>query len=441
MPPDQLNRFQIGQVLRLSSPKKATPDFIGELANFYAATHRDGSALVTLDRGINTIRSVKTPAGQRAPAIIISSSPHKIGTEGTPWQDHFESDSGHIRFYGDNKKPGEDPSKRPGNAALLRAFEAHSHHDPAVRRRATPLLFFKRVPREGKPKGFVEFHGFGIVTSVELVSQFSERAGGTFSNYAFDFLVMTMTAEHETFDWNWISARRDPSRSDSDCLAIAPAAWKDWVANGEAAVSRVRRRVSKLRIEAKERQLPPKGSPAAKALAEVYAYYDKSKHDFEALASIVAQRVICPSEEGYKFGGLTKQSGDGGIDFVARYDVGSGFDGAFLGPARLVVLGQAKCERPDRNTHGNAIARTVARLRRGWLGVYVTTSYFSKEAQREVIEDRYPILLINGRRVGEEVHKMTVEQGGSTVKKVLEGVDDQRVAFTEMHDPEDILTW
>lgn len=98
-------------------------------------------------------------------------------------------------------------------------------------------------------------------------------------------------------------------------------------------------------------------------------------------------------------------------------------------------MAQAKCERPDKNTHGNHIARTVARLKRGWLGVCVTTSYYSRDAQREVIEESYPILLINGRRVGEEVDKMTVEQGGATVKEVLEGVDDQRVAFTEYRIP------
>jgi len=54
------------------------------------------------------------------------------------------------------------------------------------------------------------------------------------------------------------------------------------------------------------------------------------------------------------------------------------------------VLGQAKCQVLDRPTHGRDIARTVARLRRGRLGVYVTTSFFSSQTQREVIEDRYP---------------------------------------------------
>ena len=42
-------------------------------------------------------------------------------------------------------------------------------------------------------------------------------------------------------------------------------------------------------------------------------------------------------------------------------------------------------------TNGKDIARTVARLKRGWIGIYITTGYFSEPVQREVIEDKYPL--------------------------------------------------
>jgi hypothetical protein len=440
MEAEALSTLRINQVLRLSRPKSAQPPHLGDYANFYAATQKEDAPLVLLEAGINPIRAVQVGGGGRVPAILIASSPHKIGTKGTPWQDHFETDNGHIRYYGDNRRPGADPRLKRGNAALLRAYESHAHHDVTERRRAVPLLFFKRVPREGRRKGFAEFHGFGIVTAIELVTQFSEKAGGSFSNYAFDFLVMSMKDEHECFDWEWINSRREASASDADCLAGAPQAWKDWVSLGDAAIPRVRRRVSKLLVESSQQQLPATGSAAAKALKDVYAYYDGNNAHFEALASIIAERVISPSGKGYRFGGLTRASGDGGIDFIARLEVGSGYDGGYLGPARLVVLGQAKCQRPDRPTQGRDIARTVARLRRGWLGVYVTTSFFSAPTQREVIEDRYPIVLINGKRVGEEVHKMTIETGGVSVKQLLDDFEDIRLNLTEIQDPEDVLT-
>jgi hypothetical protein len=50
-------------------------------------------------------------------------------------------------------------------------------------------------------------------------------------------------------------------------------------------------------------------------------------------------------------------------------------------------------------TNGLHIARLAARLRRGWVGVYVTTSYFSIPVQREVLSDRYPILFVDGARL------------------------------------------
>jgi hypothetical protein len=437
--PAKIDRLRIGQVLRLASPKSSTPELVDGFINFYAATALPGGKLVTLDSGINRIRSIPTSDGERAPAILIASSPHKIGRHETPWQDHFEVDSGFIRFYGDNRSPAVDPRVKPGNAALIKAFSRHSSPDAEERRRATPVIFFKRVPRLGKQKGFVQFHGFGIVRGVELITQFSERAGGAFSNYAFDFLVMSMKEEHEEFRWSWINSRRT-AVSDSSCLDLAPKAWKQWVEGGQAAQEKVRRRVSKLLVEPKQEQLPPPGSAAAKTLKGVYEYYSGRNARFEALAAKVAEQVVSGAGSDYRFGGLTRASGDGGIDFIGRLDIGSGFDNAFLGPAKLIVLGQAKCQVPDRPTHGRDIARTVARLRRGWLGVYVTTSFFSAQTQREVIEDRYPIVLINGRRVGEEVHKMTVQAGGLPLKKFLDEIEKEHDHLSTLTDPEDLLT-
>lgn len=374
--------WRMGDVLRLASPKSAVPAMIDGFANFYAATERPGGRLATLDSGINRIRSIRSPDGERVPAILVASSPHKIGSQETPWQDHFEVDSGYIRYYGDNRSPGKDPRAKPGNAALLRAFGIHSSPDASERRRATPVLFFRRVPRLGKQKGFVEFQGFGIVRGAELITQSSKRAGGAFSNYAFDFLVMSMKGEGEEFDWSWIDRRRDPAASDSSCLAIAPNSWREWTDGGQAVEEKIRRRVSKLLVESKREQLPAPGSRADRTLKDVYKYYSGRNARFEALAARVAERVVRASGSRYRFGGLTRASGDGGIDFVGRLDIGSGFDGGYLGPARLIVLGQAKCQIPDRPTHGRDIARTVARLRRGWLGVYVTTSFFLADSAR-----------------------------------------------------------
>jgi AspBHI-like restriction endonuclease/restriction endonuclease len=438
---ERIDAWRIGQVLRLASPKKAVPNYVDGFVNFYAATSMPDRKLVILDSGINRIRSISSPNGERAPAILIASSPHKIGSQETPWQDHFEADNGYIRFYGDNRSPEAEPQSKPGNAALLKAYDRHSSPELDERERATPVIFFRRVPMHGKRKGFVEFQGFGILRAVELITQRSERAEGAFSNFAFDFLVMSMKDEAEVFDWRWINRRRTASATDSSCLDLAPKSWREWVQEGTPAQEKVRRRVSKLLVRSKREQLPEPGSVSDRTLKGIYAYYRGRNVRFEALAAKIAERVVRASGSNYRFGGLTRASGDGGIDFIGRLDIGSGFDGAYLGPARLIVLGQAKCQFPDRPTHGRDIARTVARLRRGWLGVYVTTSFFSSQTQREVIEDRYPLVLINGKRVGEEVHKMTVEAGGVSLKAFLDEIEAEYDELSIFADPEDLLTF
>ena len=92
-----------------------------------------------------------TDQGSQCPAILISSSPHKIGSAETPWQDFFDPDHGHIRYFGDNKNPGTDPASPNGNRALLEQFELHSSPDIKKRMNACPIVFFKRVVHREQP--------------------------------------------------------------------------------------------------------------------------------------------------------------------------------------------------------------------------------------------------------------------------------------------------
>lgn len=378
--------------------------------------------------------AVTGPDGLRVPVILVASSPHKIGRVETPWHDIFDTDIGYVRYYGDNRTPGADPAARPGNRSLLAAHQLHSHYDPSERARATPILLFRRVPREGRAKGFAQFEGLAIISGVELVTQYNAKAGGSFANYAFEFLVMSLASEHELFDFSWITARRNTALTAAQAASHAPEAWREWTKHGGVALDRVRRRVSKLLVEAKALQLPLPGTKEETLLHAIYSYYDGRKARFEALAQLIAERVITPSAQHYLSGGLTRATADGGIDFIARLDLGSGF-----GRAKLIVLGQAKCETPNSPTSGGDIARTVARLRRGWLGAYVTTSYFSAATQREVIEDRYPIVLIPGRRVAEEVQQVLNERGDQSLVAFLEELDAAYDGLLAPRDPEELL--
>ena len=101
-------------------------------------------------------------------------------------------------------------------------------------------------------------------------------------------------------------------------------------------------------------------------------------------------------------------------------DIGTDFGGA-----RIIVLGQAKCEALNSPTGGTHIARTVAKLKRGWLGVYVTTSYFSDKVQIEILEDKYPLLLINGKKLAEIVNEIVFDRGYKNVREYLNKIDSE----------------
>ena len=428
--------LQIGQVLRYPRVSEDPEEYVDGFLNFRKIAMFEGAKSFQLERGINTpAEIVGADSIRRRPAILIASSPHKKGSAQTPWQDYFDTDNGHIRYYGDNKNPGNDPAKAPGNKALLSAFQLAHGHDPSIRGRTPPMLFFRRTAFKGRTKGFPMFQGFGVIRSVELVTQWDNKHNRSFTNYAFDFTVLSMAGEFELFDWTWIARRRDKSLTLNDTDKHAPQSWREWISTGVRSLEVVRRRVSKLSIEAVANQKPKPGTREFDVLREIYSYFSKKKHHFEAVAEIVAERVVGSDLGIYSRGWLTSAGADGGADFVASLQLGDGFSSA-----KIVVLGQAKCEEPSRSTGGNHIARTVARLRRGWLGVYVTTSYFSVNVQQEVIEDKYPIVLIHGKRVAEEVAKIVHEsERFQTVKQYLDELSENYKTRIRQRQPEEIL--
>lgn len=172
-------------------------------------------------------------------------------------------------------------------------------------------------------------------------------------------------------------------------------------------------------------------------LNQIYDYYggkrsNKDKHDFEYLAMEVTQKTIEESGATCVPGWITKASGDGGIDYVLRIDIGHDD----LASVRIIVLGQAKCTDPAKPVNGRDIARTVARMKRGWIGAFVSTSYFSEPVQQEVKEDSYPLMMINGSKIADIVEHELFEN-----KMDLESyLDSLKSKYRQMiRLPEDIL--
>jgi len=428
--------MRIGEIFRYSKTNPINKENIDGFPNFTFHTNLQSENKVLLESGVNPIGIVKNSGIIRTPAILTGSSPHKIGSSETPWQDIYNVSKGHIRYFGDNKD-ASNPITKKGNKTLLKEFEIHNSSNPDVRKKACPIIFFKRVPVNGVSKGYVEFNGYGVITNAERVVQHIGISNLDIVNYSFDFAVLEMSDENEEFNWEWINLRRDKTKSIEYTLTKAPSSWKKWIKNGNSRIDIIRRNVSKLQVLSTSEQKPEKKSKEFITLQEIYNFYSSSpssKKRFENLASIVTEHLIKKSSKNYRSGWITKGSGDSGIDFIGRMDIGSGF-----GAAKIIVLGQAKCESLNTPTSGTHIARTVAKLRRGWLGIYVTTSYFSNNVQIEILEDKYPLLLINGKILAQEVNEIVHELRYKNVKEYLEDIDKEYEGAIKFRDPEEIL--
>ena len=429
--------FYIGGIYRYSNQDVAgiPPKTVDGLPNFFFETYAGlNYSRIFFQKGIHNLAAVNLADGaKRIPAIIISSSPHKVGTEITPWQDEFDPDHGRIKYYGDNKTSSRKASDSPGNKLLLNAFFSYTSPNQKVRKNsAIPLIFLKRVNYDGRRKGNLMFQGFGIIESVELITQYDSKLKSPyFTNYVYNMCVFSMKEEGEIFDWSWINDRRNPALSNEEADARAPSAWKKWVKEGQTGLHKVRRNISVLKIIPEGEQRPVSGSKEEQLLLQIYNYYKNKRHIFELLAMRVAQEVFEEAGAAFIPGWITQKSGDRGIDFVARLDFSS-----HMSALKIVILGQAKCEKPNNPTNGVHIARTVARLKRGWFGVYVTTSYFSKSVQVEVLDDQYPIMLICGKKLAETVGKILFKRGIS-LETFLEELN--QTYCSENHRTEDIL--
>ena len=427
-----MNKLKLGQIYRYSSSNSPEIEYIDDLPNLLFYTKTLGENKTLLEAGINQVGAVNSVSGKRTPAILITSSTHKHGSKETPWQDIFDIDNGFVRYFGDTKSD-MNPTLSAGNKRLLEQFEFHKSDQRELRMKAVPLLFFRSVKVDDRVKGNRVFQGLGLLRSAELVTQ-HQRNIGYFTNFVYEFDILDLKNEYQYFSWDWISARRDPSVSDEIALKLAPKAWQDWVLHGNTIRERVSRRVLKRLTVPKTEQLPVKGSREERCLDAIFKHYDGKKHHFELLASKVVASILKNSGARYHEGWITQGSGDGGIDFVGRIDLGNGF-----AKVEVVVLGQAKCENYKTPTNGVHLARTVARLKRGWIGAYVTTSFFSEGSQREIFEDKYPLITVSGLELARETLKLIEESGSGDIFDYLKMLDSEYPKVISLKKPEDIL--
>ena len=417
-------------IYRYARPYSGKEELIDSYPNYFYFTNSKGLNMPLLESGINPIGDNLEDG--RVPAILIYTNPYKAGTETTPWRDIIDSDNGYIRYFGDNKAPSLNPDTS-SNKHLIRQFDMHNTSNSDNRKLASPILFFENVKVGKKIKGYRKFLGYGIISKVERIIEFDQKRKMYFPNYAFDFTVLDLAQENECFDWRWIADRRNPELKINNTLKHAPESWKKWLSKGATSISSIQRKVYKLLIVSPKMQMETNNRVNI-ILNQIYDYYTGKKHNFEYLAAYITEKTITNNGGSFRFGWITSKSGDGGVDYIGKIPVGKGFSST-----EIIVLGQAKCIKIGDGISGHDLARTVARLKRGWIGAFVTTGIYSDKSQKEMHEDKYPILLINGIAVAETVINSMHQQGETNLVHFLNSIDTEYEGKVVNKRPEEIL--
>ena len=124
-------------------------------------------------------------------------------------------------------------------------------------------------------------------------------------------------------------------------------------------------------------------------------YTELSDRQFEFAAADLVQRM----DERFDELSVTRAVRDGGRDVIASYRVGHA-----LHQVKLSAYVEAKRWNPATAVGVKPMMRLIARLKHRDIGVFVTTSFFDGQVQRELIEDGHPVLLISGGDIARLLH-------------------------------------
>ena len=305
--------------------------------------------------------------------------------EDRDWPDSIDLFTGTLVYFGDNKRPGRElhDTTRRGNLVLRNAFDM-AHGGPSSRASTPPTFVFSK---EGTGRD-VRFRGIAVPGSPstppgdDLVAVWRVAQGSRFQNYRATFTIL----DEPVIKRSWIDDLCAGKTSTDNC----PSTWRDWVDTGfyRPLVS------ERIDIRTKEEQLPRNhaGSELVEYLHHYFIEVLQDPFAFERCAVDLWCNLAPDTGEVE----LTRPWRDGGRDALGRY---------FLGPPadRLGVefALEAKCYAPSSSVGVREVSRLIARLRHRQFGVFVTTSYFNRQAYEEIRQDGHPVVLICARDIVE----------------------------------------
>lgn len=319
--------------------------------------------------------------------ILVSNQNTKYGN---PWEDIVDLNSSTIKYWGDAKHHEKmNYQSFKGNQRLLQTW--HTILDGKLEH-VPPILHFS------KPKnGLVQFDGLCVMSNLETT--WFEDKGSPVKNYRCELTILDI--EEVEISWLHYRARCEDLSKLNDS---APKTWKDYI------LGRTRKLdIWSKSILSKENQLPPEKSKESGILLQLNQLHPTQ---FEAVVVELFKNLPHVSHKIVR----TRPTADGGFDFFGQFTI------PYPIKYEIDFLGEAKKFAKNNAVQPKHVSRLVARLNRGQFGIFVTTSYYTKQTQKEVLEDGYPVKLFSGIDLVNIVHELRLVDNGKIKKEWLESV-------------------
>jgi hypothetical protein len=326
------------------------------------------------------------------PAYIILVTHAITSGQLNPWDDVVDLSNAEILYWGDAKL---DKDKKiddfKGNLTLRKIYDYILEGNKEL---VPPILHFSK-PK----KGAVKFNGLCVMDKLDL-SWFDDH-GHPVRNYHVKLTIL----DCEKVSMEWLHHRAKSESIDfidnhNDC----PEVWINYKKGKKKPID-----IWVKKIRSDSQQLPPLDSDDDIILQQLV---NLDPYDFENVIVSIFQQM---TEITHHVAG-TKATGDGGVDFYGTFRLPRplGYEIAFRGEVK----------RYSRSTSVDpkSVSRLVARLNRKEYGIFVTTSYFSKQAQKEVLTDGYPVHLISGIDLVNMLKHLQIVSGGIVRSEWLEAV-------------------
>jgi hypothetical protein len=370
---NQLKQYKVGH------------DYVDDIAN-----SRDKDQFVTWLPGIGNSKGIRPAKSKESglPAFVVLVTRNISHKYHNPWDDIVDYDSSTIFYWGDAKYSAtKDYKDFEGNRCLIGIYE--NYLDGKISQ-IPPILHFSK-----KTTGKITFNGLCIIKNVETT--WFEDNKKPVKNYRFELGILDQEAVHV----DWLMSRVS---SLSKSALSAPAVWQSFI-NGRI----IKLNLFKKEILSKEAQLPEKGSADYSILETINAL---KPVEFEALLVDLIKELPHVNHNITR----TRLVKDGGFDFFGKFSLPYPFN------YQIEFLGEAKKYKLNNSVGPDLVSRLVARLDRGQYGIFVTTSYYTTQAQQEVLEDGYPVKLYSGIDVVNFLRELKLIDNGKIKQSWLDEV-------------------